>query len=205
MKMIEGIPADEFRLAERLAAQGLRIQRDNAKFHAATPAQKRVILAKDVLKWLNTNKLRAAGESGRGSSYLVIPEISSYEGVTKVNGYSCTACAIGGLFAVAAEHGSCSLTDGCGRFVALFGRDGTDVQGAIRDAMETAGLFSASQLALIEWAYELGAGIPTPPDSLVEPGTRARAYAFGYGYEQGAERMRAIMTNIIANKGEFIP
>lgn len=213
----DDIPAIEWRLAERQAREALRNQRNNEGFAKASPAQKRVILAKDVLKWLAIGKLapagRASSEGGGGSEYLRViypadnidrwnsPSVpmEDVQAAQKVNGYACTACAIGGLIAVAAERDACRLFSDVGTFLPAT----LDASSLIRAEMDRHDLFSEEQLVLIEQAYEVGVGISSPvgfDHDLLES-----ARDFGRKHDGRRERLTAIMANIITNKGTFKP
>lgn len=212
----DDIPATEWRLAERQAREALRNQRNNERFAKASPAQKRVILAKDVLKWLAIGKLVPAGRDaseGEGASeYLRIIDPGSpghrwspsvpmedVRAAGKVNGYACTACAIGGLIAAAAERDACSLFSDGRDFIPT--RDNASSE--IRAEMGRHDLFSNEQLKLVEQAYEVGVGISIPHDVAAENVEAARA--FGLRFSRRHDRLTAIMKNIIANKGTFTP
>lgn len=215
----DSIPAAEWRIAEQLAREARR----NIKFNAMPAAKKRVALAKDVLKWLVSGKLRAAGQySGGGSTYLEFEDIGK-DGVSryvtveerkaagKVNGYSCKACALGSLFAVAVERDSCTLfapgerTD----------RASDDVTAIWSALGSESGLFDLDQMLLIERAYE-GSYVPSASKSRfaelhgqfadsIENDDWTRAGKLAGEVGERAERLRLIMENIIANAGTFVP
>ena len=65
-------------------------------------------------------------------------------------------------------------------------------------------LFSYSQLRLIEIAFERGLGAFKDYDYNLEPSTK-RAAQFGRKFKTEKSRLRAIMKNIVENKGTFIP
>jgi hypothetical protein len=70
--------------------------------------------------------------------------------------------------------------------------------------------FSLWQLQLIETAFEASHGFaPIPPGTPEEEdeyeNIRDRAVEFGRAVHDAQARMRAIMENIIANKGTFVP
>ena len=190
----------------------------NERFARATPARKRVIIAKDVLRWLATAKLVPAGLSGASLYLRIIPrgraevartnwvpplddyEVTEHGGV--VNGDSCVACGIGALVATAAERGACSLR---GPNDYLWNED--EVPESIRSALS--GLFDADQLDKIEWAFEGGVGLGAAltyghlRGLSEEARTRCESFALRYPYKQA--RLVAIMNNIIDNKGQFVP
>lgn len=227
---MQPIPSDcpskgEWRIARQLAREAIR----NAKFATLTPAQKRVGLAKDVIKWMASGKLIAAGQDG-ASGYLeaVIPyaeaparwtdtysvpdgyvrvPTQAFRDAGKVNGYACTACAIGGLFAAAVERDLCKLTNEYGNVTSEDGASG------IWGALSRAGLFEKDQVVLIELAYEHDKCLPRDSREAkagLDQTLVGRAIAFSEvdglsaDFERPA-RLEAIMRNIIANKGTFAP
>lgn len=214
------VPRGEWRLNRQAQALGLK----NARFHAASKAEQRVILAKDVLSWLDAKKLFVAGDGhpSQWSHYLNVyadaataqvavtldePETKSlpHEEVADkghVNGNVCSACAIGSLVAVAAERAVCTLAStGWGGEVRVLG---ADARGPAPIHKALAGYFEWDQLVRIEQAFE--ANVARPGNGGVDHSEEARqAMTFGQQVKNRTERLRAIMNNIIDNKGTFIP
>jgi hypothetical protein len=182
----DDIPTDEMQLARELAREGARVERDNRAFAAMPAAKKRVTIAKDVIAWLDLKKL--------------IPTAGTYletVATTKVNGYSCNACAVGAMFACQVER-TPKLTLEVADYSEYHVDDAAEV--ATRNycnagMRETLGkFFSREQLGLIESAFECMAFDDAEA-----------AEKFGRRYHTEARRMRAIMENIVANGGEFVP
>lgn len=194
------------------------VGRKNTAFLRSSPAAKRVTIAKDVIEWLDAKKLIPAGTNG-GSEYLrIIPVegvatelgggwarpqprevVEEHGGV--VNGDACVACGIGALVATAAERGVCHLNN-------IHNWIADDVPAEIHSAL--AGIFEPKQLALIEYAFEQGSGLANALRTghlrgLLEHDERDQCLRFGSSFLTREERLRAIMTNIIDNKGTFIP
>lgn len=209
--------------AENRAAQA--IGRKNAKFFAASPEEKRVILAKDVLEWQAARKLFAAGvlngfgstdwshylsvysdadkaQQGASSSKFDELRLKDEEVIDKdhVNGNVCSACAIGSLVAVAAERGACSLTSNY-RHDRIIGADGNGSR-SVRAAL--APYFEDRQLSLIEMAFERNLIDSRAGNKDFSEEAKA-ARGFGYRYSDRNECLAAIMQNIIDNKGTFTP
>ena len=166
------IPAGELTLSKHMA----RIELDNAKLATATPAQKRVIIAKDVLSWLKLGKLRA-----QPGTYLSVTDSNDrwIPDAAKVNGWACNACALGAVFAVAVErnlvNASCSETPDF----------------SMRSLLTL--YFARDQLLAIENAFEMWTH---------KAGGR---FCSGRGYsEDPSLRMEAIMKNIITHRGTFV-
>lgn len=205
----KGLPRGEWALALAEAAAARRTARNNLKFSLATPAQKRVTLARDVLQWLASNKLVAAGSDSGTSTYLEVQTTDHVEpiqlgdllNVGKVNGYACQACALGSLFAVAVERDLCPLFSAEGKQLGMDGRGAR----SIHTAMQSAGLFDVRQMVLIEGAYEGKAyDTSTPFADTDDTDEMARAVAFGKAFEDRGDRLHAIMDNIIKNRGTFV-
>ena len=211
------IPPSEFRLAERIA----RVEAKNKRFQDLPPARKRVAIAKDVLKWLATGKLLVPGAAV--STYMEGFAVSEHlADRTIVNGGTCTACAIGGIVACAVERGEAGGSLYRNGLLVGMSQGSPDIHAAL------SGIFSVEQLCLIEAAFEGEANTPYRTrlalleergEHLDEEGDRvwsatarertsdllAPAYAFTERYEDRSERMVAIMQNIIANGGTFVP
>lgn len=191
----DSIPSAEWSLAEREARVALRVQRDNERFAAAGPAQKRVMVARDGLKWLRAKKWLP------GHHYISVIDTGSSSafrpGIDKVNGYKCEACALGGILACVAERGATSIQKEPGSLL----KEGADIWKSLE------GIFDMEQLLLIEAAYE--GGVQTPRhvrDAMHEEGLDpTAAYEWRATYPDDTERLQAILRNIIANKGTFVP
>lgn len=187
MQANDKIPADEMKLAEKLAKYQRTVLAKNARFQAMTPPQQRVAIAKDVLEWLRAGKIHAVVNC----YYLPGPGADS-----TVNGGSCKACALGAMLACHVET----------------------LPGASLENMEWQGVvparaqlshtlenyFTQEQLTMIEVAYECNANCL---DAALHAPSAARdaAFYFGNHYFKDHERMVAIMKNIVANGGTFVP
>lgn len=192
-------PRGEIALNRQEQDFAFRLATSNKKFDKASDANKRVLIAKDVLKWLSIGKIQA--EPG---TYIGLPYAdASRDGYKKVssdervNGDECRACALGAVFACAVERA-----------------------GGIRDFWEQPSVvmrqklgayFTLWQLQLIETAFEASHGFAVIPYGLSEEEedahyvARDKAVEFGRAIRDPQERMRAIMENIVANKGTFVP
>jgi hypothetical protein len=200
----DSIPDDEMALAEEIASR----EHANAVFATLPADKRRVAIAQDVLKWLGEGKLTPAP----GRYLSLAPEVTDV-----INGFSCSACALGALFACAVEHGLAGGTVVAGPYCDLW--DGTKIPCAfdgsrIRSRLEDAG-FSREQLGLIECAFEGESGVPgeARADAGYYDGNKnavIQAYMFHRRYFKDPRTgpsavMRAIMQNIIDNGGTFIP
>lgn len=201
------IPKDEQRLAKRRQTAALRAKKPvpltNEKFHELTPAKKRIAIAKDVIAWLKSGKARAE----KGTYLRVFGPDREIHNAPVVNGFTCKVCALGGLFATAAERGCFKLTD-----------DDAGARGGQSMQAKLEPFFDKTQLALIECAFERSrhfySKFAADGTEIVSP-EKERAEWFGVAIvdsctscsnsERDGRVLRAIMQNIIDNGGEFIP
>ena len=152
--------AQELRLCEEAQATGYRIAKSSAKFKAATLAEKRVIIAKDVIAQVNAGKINAVS----GNVYL--DDVADFSQPAE----SCTACALGAMFACAVP------------------RLGLYSNRLIFDSFEMCEkltpIFDKKQLRLMEKYFE-------------EDWVR--------DIKDDADRLIAIMKNVVVNHGTFKP
>lgn len=203
------------------------VRKRNARFAAMTPAQQRVTIAKDVLDWLEIGKITARPGTYMRFDVMAPAEVeddyawrrtTEAQDVLVQPGQSCTACALGSIFA-------CTVGRADNIKVRDFQYAGQDDQHAY-----LAPYFSQRQLWLIESAFERSVfgcwdnneyedvampavtfgerhvvrGWYDDPDTVSE---RPDGEIFEYPTVADASRgrMEAIMKNIIANGGEFKP
>lgn len=184
------------------------IARRNRVFKAANAAQKRVLVAKDVLAQLKAKTIRA------NSGWWVSTDATVIEGEESLQkqliaGATCEACALGSVMVslvrftnrVTVEEaedtfGSCPLN-----FSKVYSGDADDKTGITR-------IFSKRQIQLIESAFERGEGYfqeDNDIDGFYVTNEVLAATRFGRKYETDHNRLVAIMENIVRNKGTFIP
>lgn len=155
-----------------------------------TAAQKRVAIAKDVIKQIKVRKLIIS--TGQfcdiyddGCPY----RLGKKELLRKMP--VCHVCAIGA-----------AIVSGIRLFNQLEIVD-RDIDGNSQEDMIKK-FFSPKQAALIEQAFELGNGWYDDTFSYKDKG-RYTAVAFGEKFKDSKDRAVAIFKNIIKNKGVFIP
>lgn len=180
------------------------IARRNRIFRKATAAKKRVLIAKDVLEQLEAGKIQAAT-----GSFLRInrfsAHVSNYDAVNKESLQAvylrgdierCDACADGALML------SCTLFNN--KYSTGAGFYNLDLwinsEKPMKNKLNV--IFSRSQLRLIENAFEMGVGAfkkfkKTPK--------AAKAIQFGGRFSTSKNRLKAIMKNIVKNRGTFVP
>ena len=194
-----------------------RIKDRERRFKAATPAGKRVMIAKDVLEQLDTRWLKARRNSWliSESNLLTDHYITEHtkntdlqEEILKLP--SCTACAVGAMFACAVRRADDLTLEDMrykspdGSYVSPYADFGWD--GLVRYLSRW---FSYGQLKMIEHAFERGSGGSglsdeefSDPDFMINHNA---SVVFGSKFVNDTERMVAIMQNIIKHKGEFRP
>lgn len=175
------------------------------KFESLTTAGKKMRIARDVIASLDSKKIKACRQA-----YVIVP-VSVKEQVDStllsmkkaLESKSCEACALGSMFVVRTMK-----KDDRYRFSQNFISDDLSLQEQTVKR-ELKKYFSERELALIEVAFEMDSIFATSsrygePDMAHEPEV-GRAVAFGRRYGRNSTRMRAIMRNIIDNRGTFVP
>lgn len=173
--------------AEALNQRIATIKKSNAKFLKMTKAEKRVAIAKDVIAQIKSQRLIP-----KNMEFLTLPTAITLE--TKVGDMrdvmlatpTCEVCAKGALFVCAVERMN-NLT--VGQYII----------GADREYMHK--IFTPKQWGLIECAFEGWSTLHL--ESKIIDSSAARD--FGDKYVDPADRMLAIMRNIIKNDGTFKP
>lgn len=179
-----------------------------------TKAQKRVEIAKDVLKQIKANKYKPTfGVWFRDSKGKYLEDFFLWETKTpldakkdvvdKLTG-TCDVCALGSLFISAVDKYNHTVLD------PKFGYTDVDFftdTGKINPLLKW---FTKQQLLLIESTFEVenGAWYPemvnpkagTHWDEKISPAIRK----FAMKYSNSTDRLKAIMNNIVRNKGTFV-
>jgi hypothetical protein len=222
--------------AELLAKQ---IEREIAKreaiFKKASPTQKRVLIAKDVIAQIKAKKIKpeqgsfvmvekvkgfissSAAEERNGTYHYAWNKLDASEGSAadvrrlylenKIQ--QCSCCALGGMFM------SCTLYNNSTTVESL-GFAGDDIGGALYKSSEPGSIsngldkfFSVEQLRLIEQTFEGNNGVVTGGERDDDGGEfdkfSPRSEAFYTKYKKPKDRLIAIMQNIVKNNGTFKP
>jgi hypothetical protein len=182
----------------------------NKLFKQASPADKRVLIAKDVINLIESKKIIPT------SGEWVSPDYSNYndhdydamqkhsfqktflEGSVK----KCECCALGSMMV------SCTLFKNKVKMAQL--DDGAMDYPTIQnhrsqDFMGFRNIFSHDQCMLIEIAFEQGKGYFFTPETEDPNDINSRAIKFGKKYRSNKSRLLAIMKNVVKNKGTFKP
>jgi hypothetical protein len=208
-------PKKRLTKAQKLAEARREIARRNKIYAEASAAEKRVLIAKDVIAQLKDNRIVA--ESGtwtridlkRGAKDVVYGEQDAFQKTFLTTPeMSCNCCAVGSLFI------------GCTLYANKLTNDDVDDNWQLGDDIITRKrfangfnkLFSAKQLGLIETAFEGctefftdddAVGYMAPPVSDEELNSALIGYYNKFASPKA--RLVAIMENIIANEGAFKP
>lgn len=203
--------------SKREIALNAEIKRRNAKFAKMKPAQKRMAIAEDVLLQLRKNKYSA--EAGVYCDINLKEFISSKKfGLNDENPdkeielqtllldgtiESCEVCAIGSMF-----MSKVALGNKCTILVETnwYNDERADIVVSQLDSSTLAiehlkGIFTEKQLRYIEFAFE-GCDIGNRFTEISST-FREKIYDFHNEYETNDLRLKAIMENIIKNKGNF--
>lgn len=208
------------RTIQEKVAQSIKIA--NAKYKKATPAQRRVMIAQDVIDRVKRQKYEVKcgtivdfhdayelckvmyPETVRSRGHSVQEAIHAQDCSGKKNDTICEVCAVGGLMISAVSFRNKINFGTCGDIVETHHND--DLEKAIEE-------FSKSQMQLIEIAFEQGEGIYTTEETYYRSQIKetkstkaamrwAKKYNLGY---DSKKRLIAIMKNIIKHKGQFNP
>jgi hypothetical protein len=191
------------------------IAKRNKLFAAADHAEKRVLIAKDVIAQIKLGRFKAATQTWVTPNVLRKPGADHSGGVdlTREFGYdapvrelfldkkiaSCDCCALGAMFM------SCTLYNNNQTAEDFEEEVNWDFDGRVEGyhggfANGLDKFFSHSQLALIEAAYEGGDGAFSAPKS-----KQTAVYDWIGSLPNAEKRLVAIMENIIENNGKFVP
>lgn len=182
-----------------------KINKTNEKFKNATKAQKRVMIAKDVLEQIKTNRYLAKSgkwvetnfsKKSKVSEICDSPEISIQDIFKDKTIESCNVCALGGLFMSCINLNNNTTLEDFNQETSNLG-DIIDVDDKISNKLNR--IFTRNQLILIEQYFEEGGGYFYRDDDcdLLD--------SFVDTYPDEQDRLKAIMENIIENKGTFKP
>lgn len=191
--MAKKLTAEEIRRARKNYND--RVRRANKRFEEATPEEKRVIIAKDVLAQLAIGKIKATPGEYLGltsETYDALEDKPNAELCDIFKGVkSCGACALGSIFVSAVIFQD-----------QLKAREASlDDSWFMRSYLDDNGLFSKRQLIMIENAFECSTIKPILDDYETE----MKCLQFNNVNMSGRKRLERIMKNIIDNNGTFVP
>lgn len=169
------------------------------KFQDLSPEQKRVAIAKDTLKWLNKGKIRA--KRGAVMSFDGIKKGQNLKEVLCKLNTPCEVCQRGGLLYSYVRRVNDFKTPAVSDHWSInkpYLSGVADQRSSINKKLQE--VFPKRQLALIERAFE-----GTYNEQYLSSDEIDLADIFYGIYDSPTERFRAILNNIIKNKGEFKP
>ena len=189
----------------------------NAEFKRATNAEKRVLIAKDVIKQINLGRFHAAASrfyqiaAAKPNVYPVAEYLlhksektmnNSVQTELLKNNITCNCCAVGAMFLSSVlfvnkeKFSMFSYTETDNLVNVLEGEKGATCQNGFDK------IFTRKQLKLIEICYEQGCGLFNFSGYNL-PFVK-RINEFCHRHQDRTDRLLAIMKNIISNKGTFI-
>lgn len=176
------------------------------KFFADTdPATRRVLIARDAIRQINTGRISPAGYDGGNSCYLTFGSTANAKIASsavcdirsEANGLKCTACIRGSiLLGCISKFNNLTNVD-----LGDVGTNGFNLNAEALKRYEER-FFDPKQLALMEAAYERRS---VGRANTLSDTERSRAYAFSNRIPDRTERLLAILTNVVLNKGTFVP
>jgi hypothetical protein len=188
----------------KATAQKKKIVKKNAEFKRATPAEKRVMIAKDVIAALKQKTIYSQSGTWCSTRGPIFDDetLETYEKVydtqisSVIKDVSCDVCALGALFVCGVRRFNKITFGKLSEEVFSGAEEGSFAQEHLEYFLK--GYFSESQLSLIEIAFEKGYGgyfADDPKELLAKKMFKGTA----------KNRMIGIMNNIIKNKGKFVP
>jgi hypothetical protein len=184
--------------------------KSNAAFKKATKAEKRVMIAKDVLAQIKAKRYVPESGTWVDPNWNIRNEIDGTESVQKLFAdrtiETCNVCALGGLFMSCTNlnNNTCVSDINYGGEGNLLGekiQEGDTLSNGLNK------IFSKKQLQLIEVYFEKGDGwFGEDGYTGVYIGEDSRHVEyFNDAYPDDDERLVEIMKNIVANDGTFVP
>lgn len=184
--------------------------KSNAAFKKATKAEKRVMIAKDVLAQIKANRYIAESGTWVDANWNIRNEIDGTESVQKLFAdrtiETCNVCALGSLFMSCTNLNNNTCVSDIN-----YGGEGTEIGERIQGGDTLSNglnkIFSKKQLQLIEVYFEKGDGWfgeDGYTGNYIGEDSRHVEY-FNDAYPDDDERLVEIMKNIVANDGTFVP
>jgi len=187
--------------------------KSNAAFKKATKAEKRVMIAKDVLAQIKAKRYIPESGTWVDANWNIrggIDEIHETDSVQKLFAdrtiETCSVCALGGLFMSCTNLNNNTCVSDIN-----YGGEGTEIGERIQGGDTLSNglnkIFSKKQLQLIEVYFEKGDGWfgeDGYTGNYIGEDSRHVEY-FNDAYPDDDERLVEIMKNIVANDGTFVP
>lgn len=159
------------------------------EFNKLTKPEKRVVIAQDVINYINIKKFKPrAGNYVTSIGYSLTGDIQSQFDEIE----NCHVCALGGCLLSTVKYTNKVKFEDLFYFTS---------DSDIADTLSS--IFSQNQLYLIEKAFE-GSGIFVGYDGNQKESDRAKQFYYSHLADTN-KRLIAIMENIIKNQGRFRP
>lgn len=179
-----------------------KIKNINAEFKKANKAQKRVMIAQDVLAQLITKRYVAESGCWVQANYntACLENLKDEDSVKELFAEkkieSCNVCALGGLFMSCSNFNNNTLLEELDNASEELGNLINEEEKLSNKLNK---IFSTSQLKLIETYFEANGGYFRDYDE------DDRIEAFYNKHPSDKKRLQLIMENIVENEGTFVP
>lgn len=181
------------------------ITRRNNVFKAANAAEKRVMIAQDVIDQLKAKNISACSGTFIDFRFDEDAYKKSLQKEVLNKNISCEVCGVGGIFlSTILFTNKVNINENTNGRLDSLGED--ILENKETNFTQALKYFSKDQIILIENAFEIGDGYFTyycsdaSKEKFID-----KAIDFGAKYETDKDRLIAIMKNIIKNNGKFIP
>lgn len=196
------------RAAKAVVTKILNKVTQNNKIFAKLPKkEKAVLVAKDIIAQIKVKKFLPKHQGYVAQTFLQVDEEEDAQKELLTNkSLKCTVCALGACaLSIARLGNSLSIAD-------LVAMDNTWSDNADPVKESLVSVFDPIALYYIEKAYETGSSTPLSEDILDNyyhidkwDIDDSNAINFGNKYPNSEKRLIAIMENVIANNGVFVP
>lgn len=185
-----------------------KVRKHNAEFAILSHQEKRVAIAKDVLKQLDARRLVAQSKTWLvgGAGTIRITEEDHEKPLCQLlaSQESCNVCALGGILVSAAKLANAATVND----VRDKNTEGYFVVDMFTMLPYLKNFFDESQLRLIELAFERGDGGYSPASQAdyeaAEIFAQQKTYLAGDEVDDDT-RLRLIMECVVRNNGTFVP
>lgn len=182
-----------------------KITKNNKIFKKANDAQKRVILAKEIISQIKAERFLA-----RRGNFCKIENRGAFKDLDSIQKLflskkipNCTVCALGSILMAQTIFAN---KENIGDYESDFYDLGKTIKYKTGDTKNgIVKLFGLEQIKLIEQAFEMGQGYFKKYELDNKLPDTHKAIDFGNQYFSSDVRLINIMENIISNKGTFVP
>ena len=180
-----------------------KIEKANQAFKSATKAQKRVMIAKDALAQITQGRIKVSSGIYFDANINIegLPSYFQLREIFHREEFSCKCCALGALMVSCTRYNN--------KVLVMDRKDFTDLGGRIllgkKLRNEFDSIFSYSQMALIEFAFEDSDNSPISCyGENISKKVKEKVFNFVKNLRPRAKLIK-ILKNIIKNNGTFKP